>query len=341
MKNKNHITVKDVAKKAEVSPSTVSRVLSNSSKISDTTKIKVMKVMKEMGYYPNAMARSLASNITGNIGLILPKRREDSFLNPFFPEVIRGILNSAEKFSYDVLITSVKDEEDEISKLNDLVKGSKVDGIILMESKENDKSQKYLLKNEFPFSLIGTPFESKDEINYVDNDNIKASYDLTKYLYGTGRRKIGLISGDDAQVVTQKRILGYKKALKDLNLSFNNKFLFTGPFTEETGYKYAKEILQYKEKPDSLIITDDIIAFGAVKMFLNLGVRIPKDISIASFNNSILSRYSDIPITSVDIDIYSLGFESVKLLVDNIKKDSKGIKKVVPFNIYKRKSTNY
>ncbi|NLC66263.1 MAG: LacI family transcriptional regulator [Clostridium sp.] len=339
MKNKSHMTVKDVAEKAGVSASTVSRVLSNSSKISEKTKAKVHRIMDEMGYYPNAMARSLASNKTGNIGVILPKRAEDSFLNPFFPEAIRGILNGAEQFSYDVLISAVNRDKNELNKLKELIKSSKVDGIILMESEEEDESQKYLLDNEFPFSVIGTPYKNKEKINYVDNDNIKACYELTKHLYGTGRRKIALIAGDESITVTKKRILGYKKALLDLNLNFDEKLLFTGSFTEETGYKYAKEILRLKEIPDAIIITDDLIAFGAVKMLISLGIKIPSDISIASFNNSILSRYSDIPLTSVDINTYKLGFESVKLVVDDIEKNRKGIKNTVPFSINKREST--
>lgn len=148
-------TVKDVALKANVSPSTVSRVISNHPKISEETRVRVLKVMEELGYYPNAIARSLASRKTGTVGVILPNRSQDLLLNPFFPEALRGILKGAAAASYDVLLSSSTENKSELEIVKTFIRSSKVDGIILMSSKVDDETQEYLSGIDFPFSQIG------------------------------------------------------------------------------------------------------------------------------------------------------------------------------------------
>lgn len=339
MNKTNHTTVKDVAERAGVSASTVSRVISNHPKISEKTKAKVLKIMDELGYYPNAIARSLASKKTGTIGVILPARTGDLLLNPFFPEALRGILKGASAYSYDVLLSSGPEGVNELEILKTLIRSSKVDGIIIMSSKIDDECQDYLNGIEFPFSLIGSPYDHKEKVNHVDNDNYMAAYELTTYLSMIGKKKIALIAGEITQMVTMKRVEGYKKALMESNLPYDEKLLFTGKFDEETGYLYGNEILNLKEKPDAIIITDDVIAFGAVHILKANGVRIPEDIAVASFNNSVLSRYSDIPLTSVEINSFDLGYEAALLLASSINEGIKGKKVIIPYTIIKRQST--
>ena len=339
MKKSNHMTVKDVAEKAKVSPSTVSRVISNHPKISEETRVRVLKVMDDLGYYPNAIARSLASKKTGTIGVILPNRSEDLLLNPFFPEALRGILKGAAAASYDILLSTSTELKDELEIIKTFIRSSKVDGIILMSSKVNDECQEYLSSIDFPFSLIGSPYDHKEKVNHVDNDNYMAAYELTTYLSMIGRKRIALIAGEVSQMVTMKRIEGYKKALMESNLPYDEKLLFTGKFDEETGYTYGVAVLNLDPMPDAIIITDDLIAFGATKVFKGAGVSIPGDLAIASFNNSILSRYSDIPLTSVEINSFDLGYYSVDLLAKAINEGVKGKKLIIPYGIIKRQST--
>ena len=189
----NQTTVKDVALKAKVSPSTVSRVISNHPKISEETRKRVLKVMDDLGYYPNAIARSLASKKTGTLGVILPNRSEDLLLNPFFPEALRGIIKGAASASYDVLLSSSTEGKSELEIVKTFIRSSKVDGIILMSSKVNDECQEYLSSIGFPFSLIGSPYDHKEKVNHVDNDNYMAAYELTTYLSMIGRKRIALI----------------------------------------------------------------------------------------------------------------------------------------------------
>ncbi len=336
---KNQVTISDVAKLAGVSPSTVSRVISNSPKISEATKDKVLKHMKELGYHPNAIARSLAKSKTGNIGVIMPSRTEDIFLNPFFPEAIGGIVRASAKTGYDILLSTNTESEHELDSIKNLIHASKVDGIVLMSSKVDDESIDYLTSINFPFSIIGSPYNKGDGINYVDNDNFMAAYELTVYLTKMGRKNIAMIAGDPSLMVTKKRIEGYKKAIEESNLVFNEKHLFIGSFNEETGYKYGRELLDLDPRPEAIIVTDDIVAFAAIQVLESLNISIPEDIAIASFNNSVLSRYSQTPFTSVDVNAYELGLESINLLVEAIEKGLRNSKKIIPYIIHKRKST--
>lgn len=334
---KKQVTANDVAKMAGVSPSTVSRVISNNPRISEPTRRKVLKCMEELGYYPNANARSLAIKKTGTVGIIIPTTSEDYFSNPFFAESLRGIIRGASKSGYDLLLSTNTEKGEELKITKKFVRGSKVDGIILMTSKVDDECIEYLKNIDFPFSIIGSTDD--EEINQVDNDNALAAYELTKHLIEIGRKRIAMIVGDINLVVSKKRIKGYKKALSEANIDFDENLLFSGSFDEKTGYDYGVKISKINPLPDGLIVADDLVAFGAVKAFEDLEINIPKDIAVASFNNSVLAKHSNIPLTSVDINAFELGREAMNLLVDAIEDEVRGEKITIPYNIYKRAST--
>ncbi|GFR35154.1 LacI family DNA-binding transcriptional regulator [Thermobrachium celere] len=141
------VTIKEVAEKAGVSPSTVSRVISDSPRISEETKERVRKVMKELGYHPNAIARSLVSRTTNTIGIVMPRAADEVFLNPFFPEALRGIAKCTHQEGYCMLITTGNTDEEQLESLKTVVNGGRVDGLILMYSKINDPILKAVKKN--------------------------------------------------------------------------------------------------------------------------------------------------------------------------------------------------
>ncbi|MBC7087421.1 MAG: LacI family DNA-binding transcriptional regulator [Tissierellales bacterium] len=338
MQSIKRTTIKDVAKMANVSPSTVSRVISNSPRISEETAKRVKLCMKELGYYPNAIARSLASSVSNTIGLIMPVRPGETLLNPFFQEALRGIVRGATTFSYDVLLSTFQGDEDEIESMKKLISASKIDGVILMTSRVNDKAIAYLTEINFPFCVIGSPLDEGQTFNHVDNDNITASYELTKHLIQQGKKKISIIAGDKNMIATVHRIKGYEKALIEAKYEIDENLIYIGDFDEKTGYIYAKYLFDNKINPDAILATDDLVAFGVVRYLLENNIEIPNEVAVASFNNSILSRQFQIPITSVDIHADTLGEEAVKILLENI--EGGNIKKtIVPHTIHIRKSS--
>lgn len=338
-KKKKQFTLHDVAKLAGVSPSTVSRVVSNNPRISKATKMKVEKCMEQLGYYPNANARSLAIKKTDAVGIIIPTTSDDYFSNPFFPETLRGIIKSASESGYNLLLSTNTEKGEELKVIKNLIKGSRVDGVILMTSKVDDECIEYLKSIDFPFSLIGSTVKKDEKINMVDNDNMLATYELTKHIIDIGRKKIAMIVGDKKLIVSKKRIEGYKKALRELNIKVDEELLFSGSFDEKTGYNYGMKISRLKPLPDGLIVADDLVAFGAMKAFEKLNIKIPEDIAVASFNNSVLAKNSNIPLTSVDINANELGKKAMNLLVEAIEEGTIGKKLLIPYKIFIREST--
>ncbi|WDV47370.1 LacI family DNA-binding transcriptional regulator [Clostridiaceae bacterium M8S5] len=329
------VTIKDVASLANVSPSTVSRVIANSPKISDNTKKKVYKAMNELKYHPNAIARSLANRTTKTLGLVLPSTEEDIFVNPFFVQIMRGISHYAQKKNYYIMYTYGKDELDEVKHIENLTNSRRVDGIILTTVRENDKCIGCLREIDYPFVVIGRP-EDIENILWVDNDNFHAMYRVVNHLIQKGHRRIGFIGGESNLYVTQNRLEGYVKALENSGINVSKDFIKTGEFTEEDGYTGMKSMLK-SQQPTAVVTTDDIIAFGAIKACKEDS----KDIAIVGFNNTLLSEYQQPKLSSVDINAEKLGYFAAKLLIDKLENNNKnGISNyMIDTNLIEREST--
>ena len=206
------VTIKDVAKAAGVSPSTVTRVIQNKSTISDETKKRVRKAMKELNYHPNLNARSLVSSYTQVIGLVLPDDSDAFYQNPFFPSVFRGIAQVASENRYAIQIATGKDEKERLDAISQMVYGKRVDGLIFLYAQENDPLVKLVSDEQFPFLILGkslSPF-----IPLVDNDNVQAGYDATNFFIRKGCNRIAFIGGAKKLYVTQDRLAGYLQALQ-------------------------------------------------------------------------------------------------------------------------------
>ena len=310
------VTIKDVAKVAGVSPSTVSRVISDSPQISDATKKKVYKAMKELKYEPNMIARSLASNSTKILGLILPNAEDDLFENPFFMQAMRGISVHAQKRGYYIMYAFSKNEAEELKFIKHYIRSRLVEGTILLTSRKDDKCISYLKTTGHPFVLIGRP-ENPTDMLWVDNDNFQAMYNVVDYLIKKGHKDIALIGGPPNLYVTRDRLDGYKKALKTHALSEDEgKIKFTEEFSCECGYEAMMDILEYTT-PSAVVTTDDLLAFGA-----NTAIR-EKNIELAlvGFNNTYLAEYQRPSLTSVDINAEKLGINAAKLLIDKLENE--------------------
>jgi DNA-binding LacI/PurR family transcriptional regulator len=314
------ITIKDVAKKAGVSPSTVSRVISGNSRISEETRKKVLTIMDELGYHPNMNARSLVVRSTETIGMIMPRSAENVFQNPFFPEVIRGISAAAQENAYSILLSAGRDDEEVQRAVTKMVQGRQVDGVILLNSRIRDPIIRYLREQDFPFIVIGRPVEKNAA--YVDNDNMEAAKKATSYLIQKGHRSIAFLGGSPEYMVTKDRLDGYRKALAEAGIPLNPDYILHGEFLEEGGYEAVKQLLIKGKQPTAFVVTDDLMAFGVIGALAEVGMRVPDDVSIISFNNVPLARFSSPPLTSVDIGIYQLGYQAAQKLIEQIRNPS-------------------
>ncbi|MEH7222284.1 LacI family DNA-binding transcriptional regulator [Bacillus sp. JJ1566] len=332
------ITIKDVAKEANVSPSTVSRVIADNPRISEETKQRVREAMERLGYHPNFTARSLAVNSTATIGVVMPFSASHVLQDPFFPEVIRGISVQAREHKYGMYLSAGGTEDEIFEEVVGMVQGRRVDGLILLYSRTDDRLIQYLQKIDFPFTVIGRPINGAERVIHVDNDNIYITRVVTDYLIGLGHTKIAFIGFDGDFVFMLDRLEGYKQALSEAGIPFVKDYIVQKSALTE-GKEAIKSFIRSVEPPTALVCTDDFIAIELMSHFEEVNIRVPEDVSIVSFNNVLLAQYSKPPLTSVDIDIFQLGLEGASCLLEKIKNPNVLPKRItIPAKLIERKS---
>lgn len=334
-----NVTLNDIARLANVSPSTVSRVIADNPRISMETREKVHKIMAEHNYHPNIIARSLASKSTNIIGVIIPETTEKAFQHPFYPEILRGITSIAHKHDYHILISSAADVKEEEHIINKFVKGRITEGLILMTSRMNDPTAMELTKMNFPFVVVGRPVMD-EKINWVDNDNVSVSYELTKHFLQQDIKKIAFLGVSPEYIVTLDRLQGYKMALKDFGIPYDENLVVEGRFIDDTGYDLMKTLFDKGIRPEGVIACDDLLAFGAIKLIKECGLKVPKDIAVAGYNNVPMADFMSPSLTSVEVKAYSLGTSAFELLMNNLKNSIRNYNRtIVPAQIVYRNST--
>jgi DNA-binding LacI/PurR family transcriptional regulator len=336
------MTLDDIAKKANVSPSTVSRVISNNPNISAATRNKVLKIMEQMNFQPNIIARSLASNSTNTIGVVLASRTEGAlrkaFQYPLFSDMLGGLSLIAYKNGYNILLSSLNKFDDDKKKIRELTKGGMTDGIIYFFSRVNDPIIEELKSFHSPFVVIGRS-ENENEANWVDNDNFSLSYKMTELLIKKGHKKIAFIGASPSFVVAVDRVEGYKKALQDNSIPVDENLIVKGRFMTDNGYELMKSVFDRGIVPSAVVAQDDLIAFGAIKQIQEKGLRIPEDIAVTGFNNVPMAEFSTPSLTTVETNAFDAGAKACEMLLSCIKSGNTGYNKaVVPAEIIIRGS---
>lgn len=312
------ITIKEVAEQANVSPSTVSRVISNSSQISEKTKERVREVINELNYKPNAFARSLANKKSRILGVILPSEASDLLLNPFFLQAMKGMSTYAKKKKYYITYAFSEDDREEEDYIKDFINSNLIAGVCLLRVKTEDKSIDYLKKMNFPFVVIGRPEETEGML-WVDNDNFKATYNLVNKLVQMGHSKIAYIGAKEDLTVTKDRLKGFKVACEMNGISVDdNNIIMKDEFTEEEGIKATEELIG-NNIATAIIAQDDLIAFGTLKALNSNRI---DNVSVVGFNNSQLAEFQNPPLASIDINATELGYYAAKVLIEYLENNN-------------------
>ncbi len=304
----------DVAKLSGVSPSTVSRVIHDSSRISDATKQRVRQAMEHLGYHPNAAARSLVRGETRTIGLIIPNSEDDLFFRPFFIMAMRGISIEAQKHGYNIMYSFSNNEPEEVEFLKKYILRNHVDGIILMVSRENDRCMEYLEGRDVPYAVIGHPDNRYAKALWVDNDNFMAMYDVVTRLLSSGLQRVAFLGGLPDMSVTRDRLRGYKEALRTHGMDIDEDLIYTAPgFQESDGYEGMKTLIG-RSHPDGVASADDLLALGALECMKEQGFSLP----VIGFNNTIKGAIKSPTLSSVDIRPDQLGAKAADLLIKKL-----------------------
>ncbi|PTX65009.1 LacI family transcriptional regulator [Melghirimyces profundicolus] len=314
-------TIKDVAKIARVSPSTVSRVIAGSDRISQKTKERVRKAMEEVNYVPNAIARSLARSRTRTVGFTLSRRADQAFSNPFFSEVLRGMSSVAQMRDYNILLSISLNEEEEKEKCLRLIRERRVDGLIVSTSRVKDSLIDALLREEIPFVVIGRSADSP--VMSVNNDNVQASFQATKHLLKEGYREIAFISGPRELMVSVDRLQGYKQALFEAGIPVEEGRIAETDFSEEGGFQALCAMRESGVAFDAVLASDDLFALGALRFATHYRMDVPEELGILGFNDTPMMSHTHPPLTSVRILSYELGAEAMELLLGGLENPEK------------------
>lgn len=316
------VTIFDVAHKAGVSHSTVSRVLNNKNNVNTETRERVLLAMTQLGYVSNASARRLAGGGSRVVGLLV------DHLNPgYMGEIIRGIDEALEANGYNLMLyTTHRQKNREVAYVTRLTQGF-ADGLVLIVPRDEKAYLETLQQRKFPYVLIDYQGYNR-HVPSVFTTNRKGGYDATTYLIETGHRRIGFITGEMAYGCAPERLAGYQEALSDHGIPFDPELVSEGNFLQPQGYRCALQLLGLPEPPTALFVSNDAMAFGAMEAARELGFHIPNDLSIIGFDDVPQATHVHPTLSTVCQPLEEMGRRAVDLLLKYISNPDAEIERV-------------
>jgi len=322
------ITLTDVAKKAGVSTATVSRVVNDHPHVSKEVRKRVLAVIDEVGYNPHIAARSLASQKTRNIGLVFPNSIHRFFTDPYFPRLTEGIALACNENDYTLSLFIFHTEELEKKLIPRIIRGGLVDGIVVQTTRIEDDSLSKIAAGNIPFVVAGKPMTLPDA-SYIDVDNTNGAYNAVAHLIRGGKKHIGTITGPQSSASGRDRLTGYKKALRERNISLEYDLITEGDYTEEAGYYGTKTLLKNNEKLDAIFAASDAMAVGVLKALREASISVPKQVAVVGFDDLPPSRSATPALTTVRQPIRRFGVQAVEILLDILENGESPPRQVV------------
>lgn len=315
MKSSRDVTIYDVAKALNISPSTVSRGLKDHPHIHKETKKKIRSMAKEMGYQQNKFASSLRKRRTETIGVVVPK------LNSYFmATVIAGVEKITSQHGYGLIISQSQESgRKEVACVSTLF-NSRVDGMLISLAFDTKNLDHFntLFNKDIPVVFFDRVADCHGCLTVII-DNYKAGYEATSHLIGQGCRKIIHLGGNLLRNVYYERLRGYKQALHDNGIDFNQKLVFISDLAGESGKSIVKKVLGMNPRPDGIFAANDTSAVAAMVEMQSAGIRIPDDIAVVGFNNEPISRVIRPNLTTIDYPAREMGEIAATSLIEKLK----------------------
>lgn len=317
------VTIKEVAKLAGVSTTTVSYVINKSRFVSEQTRAKVLKAIEELDYRPNIVARSLRERKTGTVGLIICDLR-----NPFFSEVLQGIETYLGKKKYSLIVTNTDYDNDKERESIDMFYSKQVDGVIIVPGENTNKHVKFLTERNIPVVLLDRKLQNLN-VDVVLVNNIEGSKQLTEHLMSLGHKRIGVITGPLNSTTGKERLEGYLKALKAHSMPEDNDLIKIGDFKKQSGYLLTLELISLAVPPTVIFACNNLLGLGVMQALKEKKIRIPEEIGLAIFDDLPWFNYVNPPLTGVAQPSFQLGETAGRLLFEQMRKRRKKPKEVV------------
>ncbi|MEK7824107.1 MAG: LacI family DNA-binding transcriptional regulator [Candidatus Eisenbacteria bacterium] len=324
-------TIRDVARASKVSVATVSRVFNESPRVTESTRLRVVTAASRLGYWPNGTARSLITNRTHAIGVLLPDLHGE-----FFSEVIRGIDSAARERQLHLLLSSFNSTPDDLMSALRTVRG-RVDGLIVM-SPDLDASVALQPGSGGPPTVLLNPEVEVPGCDSLSIANFEGAHAMVGHLLRLGHRRVAMIRGPERNIDARQRLEGYRAALREAGLPPAGDLVLDGDFTEHSGYEAARGLLRHALRPTAVFVANDHMAIGVLGALQDAGVRVPLDMAVTGFDDIPLARYLTPPLTTVHVDMLQLGRRAVHLLLDRPEPASDARHAVLPTTLVVRSS---
>ncbi len=328
------VTIREVANLAGVSSTTVSHVVNKSRFVSEEVRLRVLAAMKELGYRPNALAQSLRSGYTHTIALLLP----DS-ANPFFAELGRAIEKEAFKVGYNIILCNTEADFEKEDIYIDVLMKKQVDGVVFCSVGSRTDSFRELSSLKLPVVVLDREL-SEINMDTVVCDNRQGGYLATRHLLELGHRRIGCISGPSQITPSAERVTGYKAALEEVGVPFDEGLVIRGDFHPETGLLATRTLLKLAKAPTAVFSCNDMMALGILRAAAELGASVPGDISVVGYDDIELASYSIPSLSTICQPKEEISGTVVRLLLERIANKELGARRIVlPVSIIVRQST--
>ncbi|MER6269592.1 LacI family DNA-binding transcriptional regulator [Streptomyces sp900105755] len=309
-------TLEEVAARAGVGRGTVSRVINGSPRVSDATRAAVEAAVNELGYVPNPAARALAANRTDAIALVVPEPETRFFAEPYFSDMLSGVGAELSETEMQLLLIFAGSDR-ERRRLAQYLAAHRVDGVLLVSVHADDPLPDLLAQLEIP-AVISGPRSAEETLTSVDSDNYGGARSAVEHLLARGRRTIAHITGRLDVYGAQRRVDGYRDALRDAGRTADELLIEPGDFTEEGGRRAMARLLEREPGLDAVFAGSDVMAAGARQVLRVAGRRIPEDVALVGYDDSAIARHMDPPLTSVRQPIEGMGRAMIDLLLAEI-----------------------
>ncbi|HLR40989.1 MAG TPA: catabolite control protein A [Virgibacillus sp.] len=329
-----NITIYDVAREANVSMATVSRVVNGNPNVKPATRKKVLNTIEQLGYRPNAVARGLASKKTTTVGAIIP-----DISSIFFAELARGIEDIATMYKYNIILSNSDQNKDKELQLINTMLEKQVDGILFMGGNITPEHVDQFSSSSVPVVLAAT-YDETNKIPSVNIDYEVAAYEATKFLIDQNSAQPAFLSGTEDTHINQLKYKGYLRALNESGVTIKEDFIVNGDYSYQSGIEGIDQLLELDEKPAAIFVASDEMALGAIHGLQDKGYKVPDDIEIFGFDNTRLATMVRPTLSTIVQPMYDIGAVAMRLLTKYMNKEEVTEKKVVlPHRVIERNST--
>lgn len=327
-------TIRDVARAANVSIATVSRVFNNNPLVTGETAQRVLESAASLDYWPNGAARSLTTSLSHTFGVLLP-----DLFGEFYSEIIRGIDSVVHERHYQLLFSSSHASGDEVLGAARAMLG-RIDGLLMMVPDAASIETVERIRKRITVVLLN-PSVAVPGCSSVSVDNYGGARLVTDHLLGLGHREVAMVAGPAGNRDAEERARGFRRALVDAGLDPGTAQVVPGDFREASGYAAARRILARRPRPTAVFAANDNMAIGLLSALREAGLQVPGDVAVAGFDNQTTTRYLNPPLTTVDVDTFALGREAVTLMLEYLDDEDNGrpsVNRVLPASLTIRES---